>query len=50
MSETKYTRAELLEILRAYKRQIERSGKEFPAVVLSDIEKSIEYVLKEAQL
>lgn len=48
MNETKYTRADLLEILRAYKRQIERSGKDFPTVVLSDIEKSIDHVLTEA--
>ncbi len=48
MKKTEYTRAELLDVLRSYKRQIERDGGEFPAVVLDDIEKSITHVLKEA--
>ena len=48
MTDTKYTRDELLEILRSYHRMIERSGNEFPTAVLSDIEKSIEHVLKGA--
>ena len=48
MTDNRYTRDELLEILRSYHRMIQRSGKEFPAVVLSDIEKSIEHVLKGA--
>ena len=43
-----YTRAELIELLKAYKRQIERGGRDFPAVVLDDIEKSIAAVLKAA--
>jgi hypothetical protein len=46
---TEYTRAELLDILRAYKRLIERGKKDFPTVVLDDIDKSITHVLKEAQ-
>ena len=43
---TEYTREQLIEILRAYKKQIERSGAEFPTVVLDDIEKSITAVLR----
>lgn len=36
---------ELLDILGAYRRQIIRSGKDFPTVVISDIFDSINYVL-----
>ena len=35
----------LLNILGAYRRQIIRSGKEYPTVVISDIFDSINYVL-----
>ena len=35
----------LLDILGAYRRQIIRSGKEYPTVVLNDIFDSINYVL-----
>lgn len=45
---TEYTREILLEILEGYKKMIERGGRDFPAVVLDDIEKSINHVLKEA--
>ena len=38
---------ELLDILGAYRRQIIRSGKEYPTVVISDIFDSINYVLRE---
>jgi hypothetical protein len=43
-----YTEKELLKILRAYHKQIERGAADFPTVVLGDIKKSIEFVLKEA--
>lgn len=40
-------REELLDILGAYRRQIIRSGKEYPTVVISDIFDSINHVLRE---
>lgn len=41
-----YTIDVLLDVMESYKRQIDRSGKEYPSVVLSDIAGSIEFVLK----
>lgn len=41
-----YTREELLEVIAGYSRMIQRSGKDFPTVVLDDIQKSIQFVLK----
>ena len=41
-----YTKDQLLDVIKSYKKQIERSGKEYPTVVLDDISKSIDYVLK----
>jgi len=41
----KYTNEMLLDVLKSYKRQIERSAKEYPTVVIGDILKSIESVL-----
>jgi hypothetical protein len=46
---TEYTREILLEILEGYKKMIERSGAEYPTVVLDDIAKSIDHVKKEAK-
>ena len=40
-------REELLDILGAYRRQIIRSGKEYPTVVINDIFDSINHVLRE---
>ena len=41
-----YTREELLKVIAGYSCMIQRSGKDFPAVVLDDIQKSIQFVLK----
>ena len=41
-----YTREELLEVIAGYSYMIQRSGKDFPTVVLDDIQKSIQFVLK----
>lgn len=41
-----YTKDVLLDIIGGYLKQIERSGKEYPTVVLSDLKASMEYVLK----
>lgn len=41
------SRHALLDILKSYLTMIERSGKEYPTVVLGDITASIKYVLKE---
>ena len=41
-----YTVDVLLDILQSYKHQIERSGKEYPTVVIGDISASIDYVLR----
>lgn len=46
MKNKSYTREELLKVMASYLRMIERSGEEFPTVVLDDIEKSIKYVLE----
>lgn len=45
----KTTNADHLDILKSYAKMIERSGAEYPTVVLDDIAKSINHVLKEAQ-
>ena len=42
--ESAYSREMLLDVLYAYKRQIERN-KDFPTVLISDLEMSINYVL-----
>lgn len=44
-----YTVDVLLDVLKSYKRQIERSGKEYPTVVLSDISASIDFVLRNCE-
>ena len=41
-----YTKDVLLDIIGGYLKQIERSGKQYPTVVLSDLKASMEYVLK----
>lgn len=41
----KYTAEQLLDVLGSYFRMIQRSGEEYPAVVLDDIQKSIVHVL-----
>lgn len=46
ISKEHYTIDVLLDVMESYKRQIDRSGKEYPSVVLSDIASSIEFVLK----
>ena len=46
MNKEQYTKEILLDIMGAYLRQIERSGDQFPVVVLDDIKKSINHVLK----
>lgn len=43
------TQLEYQKILKSYKIMIERSGAEYLTVVLDDISKSINHVLKEAQ-
>jgi hypothetical protein len=43
---TEYSREELINLLKAYKRQIDRDNGEYPAVVLDDIDKSITHVLR----
>ena len=43
-NENVYSREILLDILYAYKRQIERN-KDYPTVLISDLEMSINYVL-----
>ena len=45
--ECKYTTEQLLNIMNSYLIWIKRDGSEYPAVVLDDISKSIEYVLKQ---
>lgn len=46
MKKEKYTKDQLLDVLASYYRMIQRSGAEFPTVVIDDIEKSIIHVLK----
>jgi hypothetical protein len=42
----KYTAEQLLDVIASYYRMIRRSGAEYPAVVLDDIQKSTAGVLK----
>ena len=42
-----YTREQLLRIISSYLKQIKRSGKEFPTVVLDDLRCSMEYILEQ---
>lgn len=46
MKKSDYTKETLLDVLSSYHRMIERSGEEYPTVVLGDIKKSIESVLR----
>ncbi len=46
MKKADYTKEALLGVLSSYHRMIERSGAEYPTVVLGDIKKSIETVLR----
>lgn len=46
MKTTNNTRDKLINILSSYKRMIERN-KDFPGVLIDDLEKSIDFVLKE---
>ncbi len=45
--EYQYTREQLLNIMSGYLTMIKRDKGEYPTVVLDDISKSIEYVLKQ---
>ena len=45
--ECQYTREQLLKVMGGYLTMIERDNGKYPAVVLDDISKSIEYVLKQ---
>lgn len=49
ISKENYTVDVLLDVLQSYKRQIERSGKEYHTVVLSDISASIDFVLRNCE-
>lgn len=46
MKKEHYTKDILLDVMGSYLRQIERGGTDYPAVVLDDIKKSINFVLK----
>lgn len=46
MKKEEYTKEVLLDVMGSYLRQISRSGKEYPTVVLDDLQASIEFVLK----
>ena len=46
MKKEKYTTEQLLNIIKSYYILIQRGGEDFPAVVLDDIKKSVEYVLQ----
>ena len=46
MKKEDYTKDVLLDIIGSYLRQIERGGKEYPTVVLSDLEMSMKFVLR----
>ena len=46
MKKEQYTVPVLLDVIASYQRMIERSGKEYPTVVLSDIDASIKAVLR----
>lgn len=45
----KYTRKTLIKVLESYKRIIERDGKEYPTVIISDLSASITYVLNKCK-
>ena len=45
--ECQYTREQLLNIMKDYLTMIQRDAGKYPIVVLDDISKSIEYVLKQ---
>ena len=45
MNNKEYTREQLLNVIASYQRMIERSGTEYPTVVISDIFYSIKAVL-----
>lgn len=47
MKKKEYTKEVLLDVMGSYLRQINRSGKEYPTIVLSDLQASIKSVLKE---
>lgn len=46
MRKAVYTKETLLDVIGSYLRQIKRNGKEYPTVVLSDLEASMKYVLQ----
>lgn len=46
MKKEDYTKEVLLDVIGSYLRQMSRSGKEFPEVVLSDLRSSMKFVLK----
>ena len=46
MKKEQYTVPVLLDVIASYQRMIERSGKEYSTVVLSDIDASIKSVLR----
>jgi hypothetical protein len=46
MKKEKYTTEQLIDVLASYYRMIQRSGAEYPAVVLDDIQKSTAAVLR----
>jgi len=43
----KYTYDDLVGILESYQRMIRHSGKEYPTVVISDLDASLTYVLNQ---
>lgn len=43
----KYTYDDLVGILESYQRMIQHSGKEYPTVVISDLDASLTYVLNQ---
>lgn len=47
MAKREYSRDVLIDILKSYHRMIERSAKDYPAVVCDDIRASVESVLHE---
>lgn len=46
MKKEHYTKDILLDVMGSYLRHIERCGADYPVVVLDDIKKSINFVLK----
>lgn len=46
MKKEEYTKEVLLDVMGSYLGQINRSGKEYPTAVLSDLQASIKFVLK----